>query len=730
MTVAAPSGAQRRRLEVRGVVQGVGFRPFVHRLAGRHDLGGFVLNHGEGVTIEAEGGAQALGEFARALSAEAPGLARVDAVRVVGIEVQGEDAFAIRPSAPSAGRSAEVPPDAATCEDCVAELFAPADRRYRYPFLNCTQCGPRFTIVGRVPYDRSRTTMAGFEMCRDCRREYEDPADRRFHAEPIACPACGPQLSMPLEEGVEVLRGGGILAVKGLGGYHLACLAADAGAVARLRTRKRRDAKPFAVMAADPEDLAHVSREEDLLLRAPARPIVLLHRRAGAPIAEAVAPEAPRIGVMLPYTPLHHLLLHAVGAPLVMTSGNRSDEPIAIEDADACERLAGIADAVLGHDRPIRRRCEDSVARVSGGSARVLRRSRGYAPATLRLPVAAARPIVAAGGQLKSTFAVALGGQAHLSPHLGDLDSPAARASFRSDLALYLAMLGIRPQVVAHDLHPDYGSTAWALEQDAELVGVQHHHAHAAACLAEHGLEGPALALVLDGTGWGTDGTLWGGELLRCDLAGFERLAHLEAVPLPGGEAAVRQPWRAAAVHLERAGRPVPFERWPLVRQSLAVNAPLSSGAGRLFDAVSALLGVCEEATYEGEAAVRLEHLAGTTSAAPYACRMEEHRIRGTDLVAAAHDDLAAGRRPAEIAAAFHEGVAAAFVTACEAAAEPGPVVLSGGAFQNIRLARSMRARLEAGGFEVLEHRHVPPNDGGISYGQAAVAARRTSSCA
>jgi hydrogenase maturation protein HypF len=728
--VTVTATARRERLEVRGLVQGVGFRPFVHRLAGHHGLGGFVLNHGDGVTIEAEGDAGALRAFARALTEQAPDLARVDAVRIVGVEARGEATFAIRPSVRSGGRRAAVPPDAATCADCLRELFDSSDRRYRYPFLNCTRCGPRFTIVTDVPYDRARTTMAGFAMCAECRSEYEDPADRRFHAEPIACPACGPSLSMPLEEAIAVLLGGGVVAIKGLGGYHLACLAADEGAVARLRARKHREAKPFAVMSAAPKDLAHVSGAEDAVLRSPARPIVLLRRRADAGVAEAVAPGTPWLGVMLPYTPLHHLLCHDIGAPLVMTSGNRSDEPIAIEDGDACERLAGIADAVLGHDRPIHRRCEDSVLRVSGGRARALRRSRGFAPDALPLPVPARRPIVAAGGELKSTFCVARGSEARLSPHLGDLDSPAAHRAFRSDLTLYLAMSGVRLEIVAHDLHPGYHATAWALEQDAELVGVQHHHAHAAACLAEHGREGPALALVFDGTGYGADGTLWGGELLRCDLASFERVAHLAPVPLPGGEAAVRQPWRSAAIHLELAHRPVPFERWPVVRQSLAVNAPVSSGMGRLFDAVAALLGVCEESAYEGQAAIGLENLAGTATAAPYPCAIEGSAISGMDLVAAAHDDLAAGRNRPEIAAAFHEGVAAAFASACEEAAEPRLVVLSGGSFQNLRLAGAVRARLESGGFEVLEHSQVPPNDGGISYGQAAVAARRTLSCA
>jgi hydrogenase maturation protein HypF len=707
---------ERRRYRVTGIVQGVGFRPFVHRLAGRHGLSGFVLNDGAGVVVEAEGEGPSLDGFGAALAAEAPALARVDAVAETAVPARGDSGFTIAASAPT-GRTALIPPDVATCDDCLRELFDPADRRYRYPFVNCTQCGPRFTIVVSVPYDRPRTTMAAFPLCEDCRREYEDPADRRFHAEPVACPACGPRLSLPVESAAELLAAGAVVAVKGLGGYHLACDAGNEEAVARLRSRKHREDKPFAVMAAEPELLVELTDGERSLLRSRERPIVLARRRAGAPVAESVAPATPWLGVLLPYTPLHHLLLHDAGRPLVMTSGNRSDEPIAVDDDEARERLGGIADAFLAHDRRIHRRCEDSVVRAGFP----VRRSRGHVPAALPLPVAAAGGLVAAGAELKSTFCVARGAEAFLSPHLGDLDTELAYRAFLTDLELYLAMLGVRPETIAHDLHPEYLATKWALEQDANLVGVQHHHAHAAACLAEHGRAGPALALVFDGTGYGVDGTLWGGELLRCDLASFERLAWLEPVPLPGGAAAIREPWRTAAVYLERAGRPVPFERWEVVRRSLAVNAPLSSGMGRLFDAVAALLGLRAEVTYEGQAAIELEQLAGDTAAEPYAWRFGD----GAALVRAAHDDLAAGRSPAEIAAAFHEAVAAGAAQACAEAGGPRTVVLSGGSFQNLRLLASTRRRLEELGLEVLSHRLVPPNDGGISYGQAAVAAAR-----
>ena len=718
--VSQALAVERLRLHVRGVVQGVGFRPFVHRLAHRYGLSGFVLNDADGVVVEVEGDPSTLAAFVGAIATEAPPLARIAGIDATACLPRFDSGFAIvRSEGESSGRTTLVAPDAATCDDCLRELFDPADRRYRYPFVNCTNCGPRFTIVTSVPYDRPRTTMAGFPLCAACRSEYEDPGDRRFHAEPIACPDCGPRLTMPLEEASGLLLAGRIVAVKGLGGYHLACDATNEQAVARLRSRKHREEKPLAVMTTAPHALADVTFEEDALLRGPERPIVLVRQRADARIAPSVSAGSPWLGLMLPYTPLHHLLCRTVDRPLVLTSGNRSDEPIAIDDEEARRRLGEIADAFLSHDRPIHRRCEDSVVRA----AFPVRRSRGHAPGPLRLPVAATAPIVAAGAELKSTFCVARGFEAFLSPHLGDLDSEAAYAAFRADLALYLDMLGVTPVVVACDLHPEYLSTKWAHDQGLPIVEVQHHHAHAAACLAEHGEADEVLAVVLDGTGMGTDGTLWGGEILRCDLVSFERVAHLEPVPVPGGETAIREPWRMAAAYLERAGRPVPFERWPLVRESLKVNAPLSSGAGRLFDAVSALLGLRETVSYEGQAAIELEQLAGDTLAAPYPCSVDGDAIRGADLVAAAFDDVAAGRPRSEIAAAFHEGVAAAFAAACSAAGRPGTVALSGGSFQNLRLLASLSARLEDAGFRVLSHRLVPPNDGGVSYGQAAVAA-------
>ena len=710
----------RRRFRVSGVVQGVGFRPFVYGLATRHGLGGFVLNDGHGVVAEVEGAEPAVAAFAAGLRAEAPGLARVDDVAAELLEPRGESAFRIVESRATTG-DALVPADAATCDECLRELFDPADRRYRYPFVNCTQCGPRFTIVRSVPYDRAHTTMAGFELCAECRREYEDPSDRRFHAEPTCCPACGPRLSMALEDAVALLRAGRILAVKGLGGYHLACDAGSEEAVVRLRARKHREEKPLAVLTRTPESLAQVSEAEAALLASPARPVVLVRRRHSAPVADSVAPGTRWLGLMLPYSPLHHLLAADFGGPLVLTSGNVSDEPIAFEDEDARRRLGGIADAFLAHDRPIHRRCEDSVVRAGFP----VRRSRGHVPAALPLPDRAP-PLVAAGAELKSTFCVARRREAFLSAHLGDLDSEAAYRAFRGDLRLYLGMLRVKPDLVAHDLHPEYLATKWALEQEVELVGVQHHHAHAAACLAEHGETGPALALVFDGTGYGTDGTLWGGELLRCDLVSFERLAWLEPVPLPGGEAAIREPWRVAAAQLDRAGLEVPWPAWEQVRESLKLHPPLASGMGRLFDAVAAVLGLRERVSYEGQAAVELEQLAGEQPAEPYPWRFGD----ATELVTVCCLEARRGRPREEVAARFHETVAAAAADACAGAGGPGTVVLSGGSFQNLRLLGSTRRRLEERGFRVLSHRLVPPNDGGISYGQAAVAARRSAQCA
>ncbi|HEY7077472.1 MAG TPA: carbamoyltransferase HypF [Solirubrobacteraceae bacterium] len=713
----------RVRVRVEGVVQGVGFRPYVYRLARGHGLGGWVLNDERGVELEAEGDADAVRAFLAALPAEAPPLAGVERVDVAELEPRGEATFAIVESAAAGAPAALVAPDTATCADCLRELFDPTDRRYRYAFINCTNCGPRFTIVRGVPYDRPLTTMAGFAMCERCRAEYEDPADRRFHAQPNACPDCGPRLSVPLEEVAAALRAGAIVAVKGVGGYHLACRAGDEAAVAALRARKHREEKPFALMARDLEaarELVALDAEDERRLTSPARPIVIARRR-GAAVAPSVAPRTSELGVMLPYSPLHHLLLADAGEPLVMTSGNRSDEPIAYRDDDARERLAGIADLFLSHDRPIETRTEDSVVR----GPVFLRRSRGYVPGALRLPVEAARDTLACGAELKSTFCLAKGRTAWVGPHLGDLADYETLRSFREGVAHFERLFAVTPDVVAHDLHPDYLSTAYALEREGvEPVGVQHHHAHLAASLAEHGETGPAAGAIFDGTGYGTDGTVWGGEILRGGLDSCERVAHLWPVPLPGGEAAIRQPWRMACAWLVAAGveEPAPLPgvdaaRWRAVARLPGVT---TTSVGRLFDAVAALCGLRTEVTYEGQAAMELEAVCSAGDHGAYPMTGLDPRQAILDI---AHD-VAAGVPPAVVSARFHAGLARA---AANAVAAQGleTAVLSGGAFQNRVLLAATAGHLRAAGLRVLVPRALPPNDGGIAFGQAAVAAAR-----
>jgi hydrogenase maturation protein HypF len=713
----------RVRVRVEGVVQGVGFRPYVYRLARGHGLGGWVLNDERGVELEAEGDADAVRAFLAALPAEAPPLAGVERVDVAELEPRGEATFAIVESAAAGAPAALVAPDTATCADCLRELFDPTDRRYRYAFINCTNCGPRFTIVRGVPYDRPLTTMAGFAMCERCRAEYEDPADRRFHAQPNACPDCGPRLSVPLEEVAAALRAGAIVAVKGVGGYHLACRAGDEAAVAALRARKHREEKPFALMARDLEaarELVALDAEDERRLTSPARPIVIARRR-GAAVAPSVAPRTSELGVMLPYSPLHHLLLADAGEPLVMTSGNRSDEPIAYRDDDARERLAGIADLFLSHDRPIETRTEDSVVR----GPVFLRRSRGYVPGALRLPVEAARDTLACGAELKSTFCLAKGRTAWVGPHLGDLADYETLRSFREGVAHFERLFAVTPDVVAHDLHPDYLSTAYALEREGvEPVGVQHHHAHLAASLAEHGETGPAAGAIFDGTGYGTDGTVWGGEILRGGLDSCERVAHLWPVPLPGGEAAIRQPWRMACAWLVAAGveEPAPLPgvdaaRWRAVARLPGVT---TTSVGRLFDAVAALCGLRTEVTYEGQAAMELEAVCSAGDHGAYPMTGLDPRQAILDI---AHD-VAAGVPPAVVSARFHAGLARA---AADAVAAQGleTAVLSGGAFQNRVLLAATAGHLRAAGLRVLVPRALPPNDGGIAFGQAAVAAAR-----
>ena len=729
---------QRVRLRVTGVVQGVGFRPYVHRLAAELRLAGFVLNDEHGVVVEAEGDAGAVDALLARLPAEAPPMAVIDAVGAEVVPVRGETGFTIVASERGATADALVSPDAATCEACLRELFDPTDRRYRYPFINCTDCGPRFTIVRGVPYDRPLTTMAGFTMCALCEAEYHDPTDRRFHAQPNACPDCGPRLDHPLDEVVAALAGGAVVAVKGIGGFHLACVASDEGAVATLRARKQREEKPFALMAPGLEAagrLVALGPVETALLRGRDRPIVLAPRRRDARVAAAVAPRSAELGVMLPYSPLHHLLLAGVGEPLVMTSGNVSDEPIAYRDDDARERLRGIADLVLGHDRPIETRTDDSVLRVARGRPLPLRRSRGAVPSALALPVPATRHVLACGAELKSTFCVARGRRAWVSHHVGDLKNVETLGSFSEGLAHFERLFAVAPEVVVHDLHPDYLSTTYALAREgAEHVAVQHHHAHLAACLAEHGETGPAVGAIFDGTGLGTDGTVWGGELLVGDLRGFERAGHLWPVALPGGDAAAREPWRMACAWRQAAGgdarplRGVDPERWRAVARMAETGtaSPVTTSVGRLFDAVAALCGLRLEVSYEGQAAMELEAACDGTERGAYRLDVVAGVLDARGTILAVDRDVAHGVPAGVIATRFHHALADATAQACADLAADRRldiVVLSGGAFQNRRLLERASERLAHVGLRVLVPELLPPNDGGIAYGQAAIAA-------
>ena len=751
----------RVRARVTGTVQGVGFRPFVHRLAHELALSGYVLNDERGVLLEVEGDPAAVEAFFDRLRSETPPLAVIEDVAADEVAATGSAEFVIAASAHGGEPLAIVSPDVATCDACVRELFDPADRRHRYPFINCTDCGPRFTIVRGVPYDRPLTTMAGFEMCDRCQAEYDDPADRRFHAQPNACPVCGPAVQL-LDSDARALRvrdplaaladswgRGLVVAVKGLGGFHLACRADQEDAVAALRSRKHREDKPFALMAPDLESahsLVELTAHEEALLTGRERPIVIARRRPDAHVAGAVAPGSPDLGVMLPYTPLHHLLLADAGTTLVMTSGNVSDEPIAYGDDDALRRLGGIADLYLMHDRPIETRTDDSVIRSLGAARErplMFRRSRGYVPTSLPLPVAAPEPLLACGAELKSTFCVAKGDRAWMSHHIGDLKNYETLMSFRDGVAHFERLFAVEPQVVAHDLHPQYLSTAYARERSGvELVGVQHHHAHLAACLAEHAVDGPALGAIFDGTGYGTDDTVWGGELLVGGLAEFGRAGHLLQVRMPGGEAAVREPWRMACSWLVAAGAEAPAalrervdrDRWEAIAglARSGVASPATSSMGRLFDAVAALCGLRTEVTYEGQAAIELESVADPAEAGAHPLRVTASDdgllLDPRETIAAVAAEASAGVAASLSAARFHNAVAAATAEACARLAEElglEAVVLSGGVFQNRLLLERTLPALEQAGLRPLVPERLPPGDGGIAFGQAAVAAAR-----
>jgi hydrogenase maturation protein HypF len=760
---------ERRAITVRGIVQGVGFRPYVYALARGHGLSGTVRNDAEGVRIEVEGAPENLERFVRALEEDPPPLAMVESVDWQPLATLGGREFRIEESREGLRRQTLLSPDVATCDDCLAEVLDPADKRYRYPFTNCTNCGPRFTITRTVPYDRATTTMSGFTMCPDCLREYEDPADRRFHAQPNACPACGPRLRLldkfghllhakpddPILRTARMLRGRAIVAIKGLGGYHLACDPFDERAVRTLRARKVRQDKPFALMACDlaqVHEICQVSPGEEALLTSPARPIVLLERRENTGVAEGVAPRQSTLGVMLAYTPLHHLLLRDAGIPLVMTSGNTSDEPIAYRDEEALDQLCEIADYFLIHDRMIHMRCDDSVVRTAREIPYPIRRSRGYTPAPLRLAADFRRHTLACGGELKNTFCLARGRHAFMSHHIGDMENYETLRSFREGIEHYSRLFDVSPELVAYDLHPEYLSTKYARELEETglpAAGVQHHHAHVASCLADN--ERPAeervIGVALDGTGYGTDGAVWGGEFFEGSLKrGFTRLAHLDYAPLPGGSAAIRQPWRMALAQLisvygeedtmklplaavQQAGERSVMLIARLVERKL--NTPPTSSAGRLFDAVAALTGVpgTERTTYEGQAAVELELAAcGPASRGyPFLLRPKDQGwiVETGEIIHEVVEDLLAGRATGEISSRFHRTMAEVVAAGCEKIRGAGgttAVALSGGTFQNMLLLRQVIKLLEGKGFQVYRHRRVPANDGGLALGQAILA--------
>ncbi|MDI3314237.1 MAG: carbamoyltransferase HypF [Mycobacterium sp.] len=765
------SGIVRRRLTVTGVVQGVGFRPFVHRLAGELGLAGFVGNDSGAVFLEVQGPRSRVEEFGRRLRAEAPPLARIAAVTAVEVDVDtgcGAD-FRIVESQTVPGATTPIPPDIAVCDDCVAELFDPHDRRYRHPFVTCTNCGPRFTIIRTLPYDRPGTTMSAFDMCGRCAAEYHDPADRRFHAQPIACPDCGPSLwfysktgrperivgsDAALAAAQRALAAGAVVAIKGIGGYHLACVADDENAVGALRARKARGAKPFAMLVRDLDvarRYAHFDDTEAAILSGPARPIVLLRRRPDAPVAEAVAPGNPLLGLMLPYSPVHHLLLAPipnVDTPvpdaLVLTSANRADEPICFTEDDAAHRLWGtsvpLCDAVLDHNRPIHVPCDDSVVRVIDGRELPIRRSRGYAP----LPVDLGRDgpaVLAVGGELKNTFCLTDGPRAFMSAHIGDMATLETLRAFERAVD-QLSEIRHRPVRLAADLHPGYQTRSWAERHSGErpLDLVQHHHAHVVSLLAEQGRLGePIIGVSFDGTGYGSDGSIWGGEILALgrDSHRFERVAHLLPVPLPGGDAAVRNPWRMALSQLWVAGVDWTPDLPPVSAATPAelrvTRSQLVSGVGcvpcssmgRLFDAVASLLGVRHRIDYEAQAAIELEVLAESAAGPAAELRLDvrdDGVIDPRGLIRALVAGLRAGAGPAVLAAGFHHAVAGAVAEAVARVAGTVRLVgLTGGVFQNVLLLRACRQRLQRAGFEVLIHHGVPPNDGGLALGQAAV---------
>jgi len=752
----------RRKIQVSGLVQGVGFRPFVFRLAQEGNLAGSVMNNASGVTIEVQGRQEAIEEFITRLRAEAPPLSRIGDVSINEIPCISDHEFSIIESRKGEAVHTLISPDVATCDDCLREMLDPADRRFHYPFINCTNCGPRYTIVRNIPYDRASTSMAQFQMCATCQAEYDDPRSRRFHAQPNACWECGPRLEFwssadrmlavcdPIAETIAALRAGQIVAIKGLGGFHLAADALNTTAVDLLRRRKHRADKPFAVMVPNleaVEEFCEIGSAERAILSSLQRPIVLLRRRESCLIPAQVAPGVRELGVFLPYTPLHHLLFTKGGfKALIMTSGNMSEEPIAIDNDEARGRLRELADCFLMHNREILLRCDDSVVRASGSQVHQLRRSRGFVPVPVflhkKIPA-----VLAVGGELKNTICLSSGSQAFLSQHLGDLENLAGYGFFAEVIEHLEKILEIQPSAIAHDLHPDYFSTKWALEQGLPLIGVQHHHAHIASCMAENHLDGRVVGFSLDGTGYGTDGAIWGGEVLVAGYEDFQRAAHLEYVPLPGGAAAIREPWRMALSYLAHSfGHDYRAEELPFLKDidaknrnlifqiiERSINSPLTSSCGRLFDAVAAIIGIRQKVNYEGQAAIELEVAIDNSSPQsgyPFELTQDgDGWIIGVDaMFHALIDDVRCSVEPGIVSARFHNGLVDVLANTADRVREQtglDRVCFSGGTFNNLYLSQRLQKQLEQNGFTVWTQREVPCGDGGLSLGQAMIAAHR-----
>lgn len=777
---------KRFRILVKGIVQGVGFRPFVYQLAHRHNLPGWVLNSSEGVIIEVDGEPTQLKAFADDIRLKAPPRARIEKVAFEELEAAGFAGFEIKESLPEEGKFLPISPDIATCDECLKELFNPKDRRYRYPFINCTNCGPRFTIIEDIPYDRPLTTMKKFTMCPDCQREYNDPMSRRFHAQPNACSSCGPALTLvdsktkgqgsggkgqgianevdqppvashqslvfedAIKETIDLLKQGKVIAIKGLGGFHLACDAENNAAVELLRNRKRRFGKPLAIMVADIEKVrqyCEVSQAEEKVLLSPERPIVLLKKKPSITISEEVAPNNNYLGVMLPYTPLHHLLLRESAMALVMTSGNISEEPIAMENEEAFRRLGHIADYFLLHNRDIYSRYDDSVTRVIDDGMIMIRRARSFAPYPIHLPFKA-KQILAVGPELKNTFCLTKENYAFVSQHIGDMENLETMEHFLATLELYKRLFRVEPEIVAYDFHPEYLSTKFALEQEGvELIGVQHHHAHITSVMVENNVSNKVIGVSFDGTGYGTDGHIWGGEFLVCDWKEFERVAHFEYVPMPGGAAAIEKPYRMAFGYLYhllgREALDLKLDLWQRVKQSEVelmaqqidkkINTPLTSSCGRLFDAVSSLLGIRDVVQFEAQAAIEMEMIADENIEECYHCEIMKNSVRVIGVKPVFDGivkDLTQGISRAEIAGKFHNTIVAAILCICgEIREETGLsiVALSGGVFQNALLFKKVKRSLIEAGFKVIYHQQVPTNDGCISLGQAVIANNVTS---